>query len=71
MLTDNSEQRLERFHLFFVALVEQISTLHHRRIEVIDGVTDVSRQQFIQATDKLLLFSSSGWFNISFKVTQL
>ena len=38
------------------ALVEQISTLHHRRLEVIDGVTDMSRQQFVQATDKLLLF---------------
>jgi hypothetical protein len=54
--TDNSGQHFLRVRLFFVVLVEQISTMHHRRLEVIDGVTDMSRQQFVQATDKLLLF---------------
>jgi hypothetical protein len=30
--------------------------LHHRRLEVIYGVTDVGRQKLIQATNKLFLF---------------
>ena len=34
------EKRIENHH-FMVALVEQISSLHHRRLEVIYGVTDV------------------------------
>jgi hypothetical protein len=38
------------------ALVEQISPLHHRRLEVIYGVTDVSHQKLTQTTHKLFLF---------------
>jgi hypothetical protein len=37
------------------ALVEQISPLHHRRLEVIYGVTDVSHQKLTQTTHKLFL----------------
>jgi hypothetical protein len=45
-----------RFRLFFVAFVEQISTLHYWRSKVVDSVPDMLRQQLIQTTDKLLLF---------------
>jgi hypothetical protein len=38
------------------ALVEQISPLHHRRLEVIYGVTDVSHQKLTQTTHNLFLF---------------
>ena len=38
------------------ALVEQISPLHPRCLEVIYGVTDVSHQKLTQITNKLFLF---------------
>jgi hypothetical protein len=38
------------------ALVEEIIPLHHRCLEVIYDVTDVSRQTLIQTTNKLFLF---------------
>ncbi len=37
-------------------LVEQISPLHHRCLEVIYGVTDVGHQKLTQTTNKLFLF---------------
>ena len=38
------------------ALVEQISPLHPRRLEVIYGVTDVSHQNLTQITNNLFHF---------------